>query len=163
MIQNLGKYAHAARNPAKGTHAHGANPAPGSGLKPPNRSGQSEPAGNKIKTGSPGQMRPSNPMTNAANQSVQAQSQLSAPPAPFKTTQGIVGSGAPATAPYGTVQRITAGLSGSRAPKTPQAGPVGGMKPKTLGLMVGVRPGKRKVGKMTASAKKGGHSLLYGD
>jgi hypothetical protein len=37
------------------------------------------------------------------------------------------------------------------------------MKPKTMGLMVGVRPAKRKVGKMTASAKKGGHSLLYGD
>jgi hypothetical protein len=37
------------------------------------------------------------------------------------------------------------------------------MKPKTLGLTVGVGKPKMKKGAMKAGATKGGHSLLYGD
>lgn len=162
MIKNLGTYAHPSkggRNTNAGRHAAGANPAPGSGVKPPNKASQAEPASNKVKTASMGQMKPSNPMTNPTNQSAQAQSQISAPPAPFKTTQGIVNTPAPAVMPYGSTFKHTSGLSGSKAP----AHPPKQYKIKTKSHMVGVTQGKRKIGKMTAGATKGGHSLLYGD
>ena len=169
MIKNLGNYAHpkGGRNTNIGRHSAGANPAPGSTFKPRNAGSQPEPASNKVKTGSKGQMTPRLPMTNPTNQAVQAQSQISAPPVPFKNPAGPVGS-APGKAPRGAVpgpvQKPYAGLRGSGAPKNPDAGPVGGFKPKTLGKQVGyVNNPPRKIGKMTASAKKGGHSLLYGD
>lgn len=162
MIKNLGTYAHPAkggRNTNAGRHAAGANPAPGSGIRPPNKSSQAEPASNKVKTASMGQMSPKNPSTNSTQQVSQVQSQISAPPAPFKTTSGILGMGAPAVMPYGPTSKHTSGLSGSKAP----AHPPKQYKIATKSHMVGVTQGKRKIGKMTASAKKGGHSLLYGD
>lgn len=168
MIKNLGNYAHPPKNGGRnintGRHAVGSNPAPGSGVQPKNRAGQAAPAGNSPKTGASYQMTPKNPITNPTNQAAQAQSQISAPPAPFKNPAGIVGLGAPATMPYGSTFKHTAGLSGSKAPRNPPAGPVGGFKPKTLGKQVGYNfPGKKHKSPMTASAKKGGHSLLYGD
>lgn len=168
MINNLGKFAHppkgGGRNIGKGRHNAGANPAPVSTFKPRNSAGQSEPAGNKVTTGQPNFGAPKNPMTNPANQAAQAQSQISAPPAPFKNPAGPANASVPATMPYGPTSKHTSGLRGSLAPKNPPAGPVGGFKPKTLGKTVGVNfPGPKKKGKMTASATKGGHSLLYGD
>lgn len=168
MIQNLGKFAHPSksggRNPNKGRHHAGANPAPGSTFKPHNSGSQSEPSGNKVTTGSKTFGAPKNPSINSTNQVAQAQSQISANPAPFKNPAGPANLSTPSTMPYGSTFKHTSGLNMSKAPKNPPAGPVGGMKPKTLGLTVGVNfPGKKKKGAMTASAKKGGHSLLYGD
>ena len=168
MINNLGKYAHppksGGRNIGAGRHNAGANPAPGSTFRPKNSASQAEPAGNKQTGSSKAFGAPKNPMTNPTNQAAQAQSQISANPAPFKNPAGVANASAPATMPYGSTFKHTSGLRGSSAPKNPGAGPVGGMKPKTLGLTVGVKfPGPKKKGAMTASAKKGGHSLLYGD
>lgn len=162
MIQNLGKYAHA-RNPNKGRHAAGANPAPGSGIKPPNKSGQAEPASNKVTTASKTFGAPRNASTSM-NSVSQAQSQVAANPAPFKNPAGVANASAPAVMPYGSTFKHRPGLQKSAAPRNPSAGPVGGGKPKTLSHMVGYKavPPKKK-GAMTASAKKGGHSLLYGD
>ena len=159
MIQNLGKFAHA-RNPNKGRHAAGANPAPGSTFKPRNAASQPEPASNKVTTGSKTFGAPKNPSINSANQVAQAQSQISANPAPFKNPAGVANASAPATMPYGSTFKHTSGLAGSKAP----AHPPKQYSIKTKGKMVGVNfPGKKKKGAMTASATKGGHSLLYGD
>lgn len=168
MIGNLGKFAHppksGGRNPAKGTHAHGANPAPGSTFRPRNSGRQSEPASNKVTTSSKRFGAPKNPSINSANQVAQVQSQIAANPAPFKNPAGAANASAPAVMPYGSTFKHTSGLSGSKAPKNPSAAPVGGFKPKTLGKQVGYNfPGKKIKHKMTASATKGGHSLLYGD
>lgn len=167
MINNLGNYAHppksGGRNPNKGRHAAGANPAPGSTFRPRNSASQTEPASNKVTTGSKKFGAPKNPSINSTNQVAQAQSQISANPAPFKNPAGIANASTPATMPYGSTFKHTVGQVGSRAPKNPPAGPVGGFKPKTLAKQVGYRTAPRKIGKMTASATKGGHSLLYGD
>ncbi len=168
MITNLGKYAHppksGGRNIGAGRHNAGANPAPGSTFKPKNAGSQAEPASNKATGGSKAFGAPKNPITSPANQAVQAQSQIAANPAPFKNPAGPANASAPATMPYGSTFKHTSGLSGGKAPKNPNAGPVGGFKPKTQGLMVGVNfPGKKKKGAMNVGATKGGHSLLYGD
>lgn len=168
MINNLGKYAHppksGGRNIGAGRHNAGANPAPGSTFRPKNASSQAEPAGNKVTGGSKSFGAPRNPQTNPTNQSVQAQSQISANPAPFKNPDGPANASTPAQMPYGSTFKHTSGLSGAKAPANPNAGPVGGFKPKTNGLQVGVNfPGPRKKGEMSAGATKGGHSLLYGD
>jgi hypothetical protein len=154
----------AGRNISTGRHNIGANPAPGSGTRPPNRAGQAAPAGNSPTTAQPGFGAPRPPQTNPTNQSQQVQSQISAQPAPFKIPMGL---GQKSVAQNGDIKSGNGmiGQKGNQAPKNPPAGPVGGFKPKTLGLTVGVRPtppakkGKIKIG----GATKGGHSLLYGD
>jgi hypothetical protein len=154
----------AIRNPNIGTHSNGAAFAPGSGIGPKKNKGQSEPQGNKVTTGSKANMFSSSPMVSP--QSKQIQSQISATPAPFKNAAGIlkpVPSASIEAAP-GPVAKPAAGLRRvNSVPANPPVGPVGGFKPSTLGLTVGVKPAKRKVGNMNASSKKGGHSLLYGD
>ena len=158
MIKNLGRYAHppkGGRNPLAGRHAAG-SPL-GSPTTPPNKASQPEPASNKTKGATKGFGTPRPPMTNPTNQAVQAQSQISAQPAPFKIPMGL---GNQSMAINGPTQKPTAGLVGSKAP----AHPPKQYQIKTKSHMVGVPNNPpRKVGKMTASATKGGHSLLYGD
>ena len=120
------------------------------------------------KSGSKRFKPPRNPMTNATNQTLQAQSQISANPAPFKNPAGIANAAAPSgpkgVNPGSVTRQQNAGLSGSKAPANPPVVPVGNYKPSTQGKMVGVNfPGRKHKGSMNASAKKGGHSLLYGD
>lgn len=130
MIHNLGKFAHAKKQ------------------------------GRMPITGGKTEMRPRNPSTNSTQQVTQVQSQISAPPAPFKTTQGIVNTPAPGTMQNGSTFKPTAGLAGAKAP----AHPPKQYTIKSKGKMVGVNfPGKKVKHVMNASAKKGGHSLLYGD
>ena len=169
MISNLGKFAHppkgGGRNPGAGRHNAGANPAPGSGISPPNKGGQSEPAGNKPTTGQPGFGKPKT-VSTSLNNSIQAAANVSSQPMPFRTVNGpATMPTAGAVMPYGPTTKHTPGLQKSAAPgpKSIPAGPVGGMKPKTLGLTVGVGKPKMKKGAMKAGATKGGHSLLYGD
>lgn len=161
MIKNLGKYAHQPKGNSTqaGRHSAGANPAPGSGVQPPNRAGQPEPAGNKPITGGKTEMRPKAASTSM-NSILQAQQHIQRPPAPFKNPAGVANAPAPAVMPNGPTTKHTAGLSGSPAP----AHPPKQYNIKTKSHMVGVTDNPpRKVGAMTASAKKGGHSLLYGD
>lgn len=138
MIQNLGKYAHPAKKQSR-----------------------------MPITGGKTEMRPKAPSTSV-NNSLQAQANIQRPPAPFKNPAGIANVPAP-TGPKGVnpgsvTRQQNAGLSGSKAPSNPPVGPVGNYRPKTLGKMVGVNfPGKKVKYAMNASAKKGGHSLLYGD
>lgn len=152
------------RDPAKGTHSHGAPFAPGSPFTPRNKASQPEPAGNKVKTSASYQMTPKLPTVSP--QSRQAQSQISAPPAPFKNPNAIanapVGTASIEAAP-GPVQKPASGLRNSKAPFHPNPAEAGSVRPSTLNKMVGYGKSPRKVGKITAGATKGGHSLLYGD
>ena len=113
------------------------------------------------KSGSKPQMKPRLPMES--KQSKQAASQIKAPPAPFKNPAGAANAPAPAKMINGPTSKHTAGLKGSAAPVTPNAGPVGGGKPKTGSMVVGVGNPPKIAGAITKKATKGGHSLLYGD
>ena len=135
MIKNLGKYAH----PPKG--------------------GKMKTVKGMPITGGKTEMRPKMPSTSL-NTTAQMAQQIATPPAPFKSNASVVNQPVQAVMPNGPTTKHTAGLSGSKAP----AHPPKQYNIKTKGKMVGVNfPGPKKVGKMTASATKGGHSLLYGD
>lgn len=108
------------------------------------------------KSGAKPEMKPRLPQVTP--RSKQAQSMIAAPPAPFKNPAGI----ANAPAPGKLNQPMMAGQMGMRAPKMPAAGPVGGGKPKTMGMQVGMGNPKKVSGGFNKKAR-GGHSLLYGD
>ena len=107
-------------------------------------------------TGGKTEMTPQAASTSM-NNSLQAAANIQRPPAPFKNPAGVANAPAPAVMPNGPTTKHTAGLSGTPAP----AHPPKQYQIKTKNHMVGVKDNPpRKIGAMTASAKKVRHGSL---
>lgn len=110
-----------------GRHAKGASI---SNVKPPQKKSQTQTSGQSPKTAAYSDMHPTRAaeLLTTSNTSADAQKQISAPPAPFKSQFSVAQSAPAATSPNGSAAYVTSGIAGrpERGSVESKAGPVSG-------------------------------------